>query len=108
MELVLINCIIDNLVSPSIEFKNKVIFENSYFCKCSFNYTYFLGGLTIDNCVFESYLDFEAGGHNQNNNLFTIKNSHFKSFVNFFDCLFQSGVEIINNHFEKRNQYTRE
>jgi hypothetical protein len=100
-ELIIENCIFDNLISPSIEFKHPVRLIRSCFHKCSFNYAYFIEGLMIDNCVFDSYLDFEAGGHNQKNSTITIKNSTFKGFVNFFDCWYQSKVVITDNDFEK-------
>jgi hypothetical protein len=100
-ELIIRNCFVENLVSPSIEFTYGLRLTESHFAKCSFNYAYFIGGLTIDNCVFDTYLDFEAGGHNQKNHAFKIIQSSFCGFVNFFDCWFQSGVEVVNNEFKK-------
>lgn len=97
--LVLANCTIDNLVAPSVDFQYPVRLNNCRLFKCSFNYAYFQRGLTIDSCVFESYLDFEAGGHNQPGYLFQIVNSQFRSFVNFFDCWFTGEVAIENNDF---------
>jgi len=98
-ELVLSNCKIDNLVAPSFEFNYPVRLENCHFCKCSFNYAYFQRGLTIDNCIFDYYVDFEAGGHNQIGYCFQIRNSQFLEFVNFFDCWFMGEVVIENNDF---------
>lgn len=98
-ELLIENCKLDKLDAPAICFSKKVLLIDSHFNDCVFNYAYFNGGLTIDNCIFENYLDFEAGGHNQNGNIFLITNSQFKSFVNFFDCWFQSDVSIIKNEF---------
>src|SRR6185437_12567145 len=100
-KLIIRECFVENLVSPSVEFIHELSLIGSHFEKCSFNYAYFIGGLTIDNCIFESYLDFEAGGHNQKNCPFRIKQSSFLGFVNFFDCWFQSKVEVVDNDFKK-------
>lgn len=67
----------------------------------SFVFTYFLGGLTIDNCIFYNYLDFQAGGHNKIGNPVIIINNDFKDFVNFFDCWYENEVTISNNKFHK-------
>nr|GFC11688.1 two component histidine kinase, putative [Tanacetum cinerariifolium] len=45
-----------------------------------------VGGLTIESCTFESYLDFQAGGHNLAGYPIKILNNIFLNFVNFFDC----------------------
>jgi|GEM_PF-640710 len=100
-ELIMQNCIVEDLVSPSIEFEHPVRITGSTIVKCSFNYAYFLAGLTIDHSTFNSYVDFEFGGHNQNNSPLTITNSTFEEFVNFFDCWFKSEVIISHNHFVK-------
>ncbi|MDP4216247.1 MAG: hypothetical protein Q8927_08595 [Bacteroidota bacterium] len=92
------NCIIENLISSAIDFKHSLTLIGSTVLKCSFHSAYFFDGLTLDNCSFKSYLEFEAGGHN--NRPFLIKNSNFSEFVNFFDCWFHSDVIIFNNHFE--------
>jgi hypothetical protein len=100
-ELVIQDCFIENLVSISAEYRHSLRLVRSHLNKCSFNYTYFIGGLTIRDCTFDSYLDFEAGGHNQNNCKFQIAQSSFDGFVNFFDCRFQSHVEIVGNEFKR-------
>lgn len=100
-ELVIRDCFVENLVSHSIEFIHGLRLVGSHFDRCSFNYAYFIGGLTIDNCFFDTYLDFEAGGHNQKNCAFKLKQSSFNGFVNFFDCWFQSTVEVVDNEFKK-------
>ncbi|MDP4216253.1 MAG: hypothetical protein Q8927_08625 [Bacteroidota bacterium] len=92
-------CTIENLIGLSVEFKHSVTLVASSIRKCSFNYAYFFDGLTIDNCSFNSYVDFEAGGHN--NRPILIKNSTFSEFVNFFDCWFHGEVIVVNNHFPK-------
>ena len=74
---------------------------NCHFKKCQFVFTYFLGGLTIDNCTFDNYLDFQAGGHNKTRYPITITNNFFKDFLNFCDCWYEDEVTITNNCFQK-------
>lgn len=98
-DLIADNCIIEHLQATCAQFAKTVKLTNSEIIKCEFNMTYFLGGLTIDNCIFENYLSFESGGHNENGNVVSITNSTFRKFVNFFDCLYFSKVVITNNNF---------
>lgn len=95
------NCFIEYFSGSVTQFKEKVSFINSNFNECKFIFTYFLGGLHIENCDFENYLDFQASGHNTENNEIIIINNNFKDFVNFFDCWFESGVSITQNNFQK-------
>ena len=99
--IVIDNCILEYLEGNSTQFTNNVKLTNSEFKLCDFTFTYFLGGMEIENCVFESYLDFQAGGHNKNNQVFSIRNSIFKGFVNFFDCWYESRVVVENNDFKR-------
>ena len=98
-EVIADNCIFESFEGSSVQFVQLVKLTNSKFIKCRFLYTYFLGGLIIDNCIFEGYLDMQAGGHNKK--AVSITNSTFKNFVNFFDCWYQGEVVIRNNHFQK-------
>jgi len=91
---------VEKLNSPSLEFHHLLTLIDSDFRTCEFAFAYFEKGLIIEGCVFESYLDFQAGGHNKNH-AFTIKNSTFSEFVNFFDCWFQNTVEITGNEFKR-------
>jgi hypothetical protein len=97
--VVIKNCVLDKLDSPSVEFKHAVELRGSHFRACCFDSAYFLAGLTIDSCVFERQVDFEAGGHNKA--VISITNSEFREFANFFDCWFQGDVIIMNNDFMK-------
>lgn len=94
------NCIIKSLNCSGLNFQNQVKLIHSFFDNCSFHSAYFISGLLINGCTFDNYLDFEAGGHNKEGTNFTLINSNFKSFVNFFDCWFQSEVIINNNNFQ--------
>jgi len=100
-DVVIENCIIENFFGSVTQFKKPVKFQNSKFLNCQFVFTYFLGGLIIENCTFENYLDFQAGGHNQLGSSVIIKNNEFQDFVNFFDCWYEGPVIITDNNFQK-------
>ena len=100
-DMIFEDCVFEKLASYSFVYQRPVRLSRCHFHDSSFNYAKFLGGLTIDHCLFDTYLDFESGGHNQNNKLFSITHSTFHDFVNFFDCWFQSGVIISHNEFRK-------
>ena len=100
-EIVVDGCVFEFFEGASSRFLKLVKLTNSQFILCDFTFTYFLGGLEIENCVFESYLDFQSGGHNINGNVFSIRSSTFKKFVNFFDCWYESAVIIESNDFRK-------
>jgi len=100
-EVIIENCIVDNLVAVGTEFKEPVRLINSFFKNCNFYASYFTKGLIIDNCTFDNYLEFQAGGHNKNGSPVIITNNNFKDFVNFFDSWYESGVTISKNKFQK-------
>lgn len=100
-EVIFENCILDFFSGILTPFNKPVRLINCHFKKCHFSFSYFLGGLIIDNCTFESYLDFQAGGHNRKGNPVIITNNEFKDFVNFFDCWYEDEVIISNNIFHK-------
>ena len=100
-EVVFENCILEYFSGSVTQFNKPVRLINCHFKECQFIFTYFLGGLTIDNCTFDSYLDFQAGGHNKTANSVIITNNNFKNFVNFFDCWYENEVTISNNKFHK-------
>ena len=100
-DVVFENCIVENLFAIGQQFKKRVKLTNCHFKNCDFTFVYFLGGLTIDNCTFDNYLDFQAGGHNKIDNPVIITNNDFKDFVNFFDCWYENEVIICKNNFHK-------
>lgn len=100
-EVIIENCIVENFVAVGTEFKKTVRLVNSYFKNCNFYASYFTKGLIIDNCTFDNYLEFQAGGHNKTGNPVIITNNNFKDFVNFFDCWYESEVTISKNKFHK-------
>jgi hypothetical protein len=99
--LIAINTIFEYLNAVSSQFTKLIKLSNCEIRKCDFTFSYFLGGLEIDNCVFENYLDFQAGGHNKDGKVVSIKKSTFKEFVNFFDCWYESEFIISENFFQK-------
>ena len=98
-EVVFENCIVENFSAIGQQFEKPVRLTNCHFKNCHFTFVYFFGGLTIDNCTFDSYLDFCAGGHNKTGKPVIITNNDFKDFVNFFDCWYENEVTISNNKF---------
>ena len=100
-EVVFENCIVEYFSGSVTQFDKPVRLINCHFKKCQFVFTYFLGGLTIDNCTFDNYLDFQAGGHNKTGNSVIITNNDFREFVNFADCWYENEVTIRNNKFHK-------
>ena len=93
------NSIINHFYSPSIKFQQKMIIEDCQLSRCTFNYVYFVRGITIQNTVVQSYLDLEAGGHNEEP--FILRHNTFMGFVNFFDCWFKNDLIVENNIFRK-------
>ena len=100
-EVVFENCIINCFLANMIQFSKHVRLTACHFKNCQFAFTYFLDGLTINNCIFDNYLDFQAGGHNKIGSRISIINNNFKNFVNFYDCWYENEVMICNNDFFK-------
>jgi hypothetical protein len=100
-EVIFENCIIESFSGSITQFGKPVSLTNCHFKSCQFVFTYFLGGLIINNCTFDNYLDFQAGGHNKIGNPVIINTNDFKGFVNFFDCWYENEVIIRNNKFRK-------
>jgi len=101
LSVIIDNSLIDELIANSINFDKQVILRNSTFKKCEFLFTYFRDGLLISDSVFNSYLDFQCGGHNRPEAKIEILNNEFDDFVNFFDCIYNGPVTIRNNEFKR-------
>jgi len=99
-EVVIENCIVENLRCLMVYFQKKVTIKDCYLKNASFNFSYFIGGLVIERCIFNNYLDFEAGGHNDSGSII-LRGNQFKGFVNFCDCWFTNEVYVERNVFEK-------
>ena len=100
-EVIIENCIVEDFVAVGTEFEKMVKLVNSHFMNCNFNGSYFKKGLIIDNCIFDNYLDFQAGGHNKIGNPVILTNNNFKDFVNFFDCWYTGEISVCGNKFNK-------
>ncbi|WP_400193434.1 hypothetical protein [Hymenobacter sp. B81] len=66
-----------------------------------FSFAYFLQGLQLTYRVFESQLDFDCGGHGQPGFPVQLRRNVFHGFVNFFDCWFESAVQVEGNDFRQ-------
>jgi hypothetical protein len=100
-EVIMKNCTLEYFSGSATQFKKPVHLVNCRFKKCQFVFSYFLERLIIENCLFDDYLDFQAGGHNKNGKPIILANNQFAGFVNFFDCWYESEVIIKNNDFKK-------
>ena len=58
---------------------------------------WFNEGIALKNCIINGYIDYQMGGHNKKPIL--LYQNVFTGFVNFFDCQFDSRVEIVENVF---------
>ena len=96
----IIDCHFHSLDAINIQFHELVTLKNSVIENSSFTFSYFLKGVSIEGCLFHGETDFQCGVHNQNGYCFTLRNSTFKEFVNFFDCKFEGPVEITDCKFE--------
>ena len=100
-EVFIENCVLKYFAAVSVQFDKPVKLINCHFKECELFSSYFFGGLTIENCTFDSYLDFQSGGHNKTGCPVNIIDNEFKDFVNFFDCWYENDVRICNNKFNK-------
>ncbi len=100
-EIVIENCIVEDLQIPMFHAAKPVVFLNSDFKKIDLYAPYFLSGLLVKNCLFETVVDFQSGGHNKNGTEFRLEGNVFKEFVNFFDDWFEGPVVVKDNKFEK-------
>ncbi|MET4084232.1 hypothetical protein ABIB40_004206 [Pedobacter sp. UYP30] len=100
-EVMIQNCFIEDFNTMTVRFNKQITIKDCHIKSASFNWAHFVGGLTIQNCLFDNYLDFEGGGHNNPGNLYLIEKNEFKDFVNFNDCWFTGDVAILNNNFNK-------
>jgi len=100
-EINISNCVVEYFEGSATTFTQPVKFINSHFKDCRLTFSFFLKGLVIENCTFDSYLDLQSGGHSQAGYPIIIKNNNFLDFVNFFDCWYMTDVFITGNTFSK-------
>ena len=75
-EIVIENCILENFYFPCLRSTKPVSFLNSHFKNVTSYAPYFLKGLLIQNCTFDTYLDLQSGGHNKEGTEIRIEHNH--------------------------------
>lgn len=94
----LINCIINTIDLIGVfELNVHLIVENCIINNLKIHSCWFVNGFLLKNCIVKNYVDYQMGGHNSNP--IVIDGNVFMGFVNFFDCQFESRIELINNVF---------
>jgi hypothetical protein len=96
-----VNCVLADVDAACEVFSAHVVFENCRIKKALLHATYFLGGISVRNCRFQSDVDFQAGGHNNQGATVGLYDTVFEGFVNFADCLFLGPVEVRRCRFMK-------
>lgn len=93
------DCHFDSFRALFAEFKHHVRFKRCTFQHCNFYSAYFLQGLYVSACEFNTTVEFAAGGQNAKDCNFEIRDSVFHDFVDFGDCWFEGPVIIDNVGF---------
>lgn len=99
--LSLCNCIIGVLDFNALKFVNKVVIKNCVINELIIYCTWFDGGLTFVNNIVSSDINYEMGGHNNNEIIFL--GNVFNGFFGFFDCHFNECIILKNNIFVKNS-----
>lgn len=86
-----------NFNSCNLSFELKI--ENCIISNFLIHSCWFTEGLILKNNHISNYVDYQMGGHNKKN--IVIDRNIFNEFVNFFDCQFESPLEVTNNIFHK-------
>jgi|SRR5690554_1170800 len=96
----LINCIINTIdLNGVFELNVHLVIENCIISNLKIHSCWFVNGLLLKNCIVRDYVDYQMGGHNRSPII--IEGNVFTSFFNFFDCQFESRIELNNNVFIK-------
>jgi hypothetical protein len=91
----LAGCRLWRLDADCVQFHQPVILEGCVVeSEASFFAAYFLAGLRVESCTFQSGLDLQCGGHNRGGHKITLAGTAFEGFVNFFDCWFEGPVVV--------------
>lgn len=96
-EIVIEDLHIDVLDLSFIEIEAHVSIRRSVISTLKLTTCWFLGGMTMEECVVHSYIDYQMGGHNHRE--IRICNNIFSDFFDFFDCHFDANVVVKNNVF---------
>lgn len=95
------HCRLDHLSAVLLQFQRPVVLRHLHIGRLDFTFSYFLQGLTVENCTIDGYLDFQAGGHNQPGFPVQLLDNTFHGFVNFFDCWYRGPVQVAGNDFRQ-------
>ena len=99
--MLLEHCVIHTLDLSTIEFHGKVTIRNCIIDKLNLHCTWFAAGLEFTGNVVISDIDYQMGGHNNNNEVMIISDNIFHGFFDFFDCHFEERLTVENNIFLK-------
>ena len=96
----LVNCIIDTIdFIGAFELKVQLIIENCIINNLQIHSCWFVNGLVLKNCIVKNNVDYQMGGHNKKP--IVLDGNVFIKFLNFFDCQFKNVIEMKNNVFIK-------
>ncbi|WP_264529893.1 hypothetical protein [Flavobacterium sp. N502540] len=93
----ILNSQIKNLNFDFFESKFEIIIENCIIDNLSIHSCWFEEGLTFKSNHVMNYVNYQMGGHNKKN--INITGNIFHDFVNFFDCHFENQLLIEKNIF---------
>ena len=91
------HCLIRELDMTAINFSGKVTIRNCIIDQLVLHCTWFIEGLEFTGNVVMSDIDYQMGGHN--NEEMVISNNIFHGFFDFFDCHFEKQLTVENNIF---------
>jgi hypothetical protein len=96
------DCLLRQVEAVDLQFHERVALQNCTVqsADSAFFAAYFVGGLSVTGCTFESEVDFQCGGHNQGGAVVALEGNTFRGFVNFFDCWFEGPVVVRRYRFE--------
>lgn len=96
-EILIKNCIIENLNLGFSTFQAEVVIEGCIINEMVLISAWFEQGFTFVNNIVKKQVQYEMGGHNMQP--VRIENNIFLSIFVFFDCIFMSSLIIKNNLF---------
>jgi hypothetical protein len=98
----LAGCRLAGLSAACVQFHDPVVLKHCTVesAEGAFFAAYFLAGLHLSGCSFQSAVDFQCGGHNKAPRAVLIEDTTFAGFVNFLDCWFEGPVAVRRCRFE--------
>lgn len=93
------NSIINTIDLVALELDFQLIIEHSIVSNFLIHTCWFKKGLIFKNNQVLNYIDYQMGGHNEEN--IVIADNIFCGFFNFFDCYFTGNLTVKNNIFIK-------